>query len=211
LCPAKAIAGCFVFMEDRQLSRLIARVQGGESSALDQLVDEYFPRVYGFVAKMVGPGPDAEELAQEVFLRVVRTMESYHHDGKFTAWVFRIAANLVRDRVRRRKREAEMFAVDPSRGGDDEHEDPVSRAPDDGPTPSQPMETGEDLVRMRWALEQLGPEEREAILLRHYSDLPFKEIAEVMSCPLGTVLARVHRGLKHLRNLMESRAARTPR
>jgi RNA polymerase sigma-70 factor (ECF subfamily) len=198
-------------MEDRRLNRLIARVQDGETAALDELVDQYFPRVYGFVAKMVGPGADAEELTQEVFLRVVRTMESYHHDGKFTAWVFRIAANLVRDRVRRRKREAEMFAADAGRSEDAEQEDPVSRAADDGPAPSQPIETGEDLVRMRWALDQLGPEEREAIMLRHYSDLPFKEIAQVMSCPLGTVLARVHRGLKHLRNLMESKAARTPR
>lgn len=197
-------------MEDRQLTRVIGRVQDGESAALDELVDAYFPRVYGFVAKMVGPGPDAEELTQEVFLRVVRTMDSYHHDGKFTAWVFRIAANLVRDRVRRRKRENDLFAADPGRA-DDDYEDPISRTADDGPAPSQPLETGEDLARMRWALDQLGPVEREAIMLRHYSDLPFKEIAEVMSCPLGTVLARVHRGLKHLRNLMESKAARTPR
>jgi len=73
------------------------------------------------------------------------------------------------------------------------------------------METAEDVARMQWALERLGPEEREAILLRHYSDLPFKEIAAVMSCPLGTVLARVHRGLKHLRALMEGKSRRQAR
>lgn len=196
-------------MDNRQLSRLIAQVQDGDSSALDEVVQEYMPRVYGFIAKMIGSGADAEELTQEVFLRVVRTVEAYHHDGKFTAWIFRIAANLVRDRVRRRRREGELFAADAGGSNDETREDPIAAAPDQGPEPGRPAELAEDVACMQWAMSQLGPEEREAILLRHYSDLAFKEIAEVMNCPLGTVLARVHRGLKHLRALMEGRTRRS--
>jgi RNA polymerase sigma-70 factor (ECF subfamily) len=195
-------------MENRQLSRLIERVQGGDSAALDELVEQYQPRVYGFVAKMIGPGPDAEEITQEVFLRVVRTLDAYRHDGKFTAWIFRIAANLVRDRVRRRKRENELFAAEPGGGEDGERDDPVSWAPDPRPA-EDPLERAEDIAGMQRALARLNPEEREAILLRHYSDLAFKEIAEVMGCPLGTVLARVHRGLNHLRALMEGKTHRS--
>jgi RNA polymerase sigma-70 factor (ECF subfamily) len=198
-------------MEDRRLGTLIPQVQAGQPAALDELVDLFQPRVYGFVAKMIGPGPDAEEITQEVFLRVIRTLPEYKHDGRFTAWIFRIAANLVRDRMRRRKRDGPLFSggsAEGSAGGDDDRDDPLARAPDRGPAPEEPLGLAEDVDRMRWALSQLGDAEREAILLRHYSDMAFKEIADATGCPLGTVLARVHRGLKRLRSLMESAEAK---
>jgi RNA polymerase sigma-70 factor (ECF subfamily) len=191
-------------MDHESLDDLIRRAKKKDPSAFDALVDRFSPRLFGFLFRLTGSGGDAEDLVQEVYLRVVRMIDRYEHDGRFEAWLFRIATNLVRDRARRAahapdprdlerldRADIRRSAAHPARSG------AVLPADD-------PLESAEDVERLRAALDAVPLPEREVLLLRHFSGLSFKEIAEMMDTPLGTALARAHRGLARLRALLDS-------
>ena len=190
-------------MDERPLAAIIAQAQRGDAAALEALVDRYGHRLFGFFYRLAGHRNDAEDLTQEVFVRVVRMVAAYKDDGRFEAWLFRIAANLARDRIRRSRRMPPRLLTD----SDDSAEDPLLDVAHDA-SPAEPLERAEDVDRLNAALEQLPDAEREIIMLRHFSQLSFKEIADMLGLPLGTALARSHRGLLRLRGLMEASPAR---
>jgi RNA polymerase sigma-70 factor, ECF subfamily len=191
-------------MDDSVLADLIQKAQKGDSASFDRLVDQFAVRIFGFLFRMTGSRQDAEDLMQDAFVRVVRTIASYRHDGRFEAWLFRIAANLARDRLRRIKRTPKMLGGFGRAAGEE----------DDVPTASvelaagmhEPADAalvrGEEMDALNAALAMLPDGEREVLMLRHFSELPFNEIARALECPLGTALARAHRGLARLRELM---------
>lgn len=196
-------------MEGEALAEAIRNAQRGDSRAYDLLVDWYAGRLFGFLFRLTGSRHDAEDLMQEVFVRLVRMIGAYNHDGRFEAWLFRIAANLARDRARRAVRSPKAAPSGGSTGfddaaGGDPFEEIADRA---GETGLSRLESAEDADRLNAALAALSDSEREVILLRHFSQLSFKEIADLMDTPLGTALARGHRGLQRLRELMEGNAA----
>ncbi len=189
-------------MDETTLRDLIARAQAKDADAFDALVDHFGPRLFGYLARLTGSRDQAEDLVQEVFLRVVRKIEGYRHEDLFEAWLFRIATNLVRDRIRRQKRTPSIASID---GESEGVIDAVSFAGrSDNGSPDRAVELREEADRMQAALEQLPDAEREVVMMRHYSQLSFATIAEIMKTPLGTALARSHRGLAKLRALMES-------
>lgn len=184
-------------MDADELADLIRRAQTRETAAFDALVDRYSTRLYGYLYRLTGSRHDAEDLLQELFVRVVRMIGRYEHDGRFEAWLFRIATNLVRDRVRR------VRAAPMTTSGEADNERLREMAAEgESADPSRQMRTAEDADRLQWALSRLSDAEREVVMLRHFSDLSFKDIAAMMNTPLGTALARAHRGLGRLRELM---------
>ncbi len=188
-------------MDVALIADLIRRAQQREPAAFDTLIETYSARLYGYFYRLTGSRDDAEDLLQEVFVRLVRTIERYEHDGRFDAWLFRIATNLVRDRVRRMKTRRAAGANGQGIGPDDA--DALSHAADEtAADPGDSLGRRESLDRMQAAVELLPDAEREVIMLRHFSQLSFREIADTMGTPLGTALARGHRGLKRLRELM---------
>lgn len=187
-------------MDADGLADLIRRAQSREASAFDALVDRYSVRLYGYLYRLTGSRTDAEDLLQELFIRVVRMIGRYEHDGRFDAWLFRIATNLVRDRARRARTGVPTLTGNT----DDGHLQDVAVDPESS-DPSRGLQTAEEVDRLQWALGQLPEAEREVVMLRHFSDLSFRDIAEVMGTPLGTALARAHRGLAKLRELMKGR------
>lgn len=189
---------------DSQVVSLVADAQRGDPSAFDALVDRYSPRLYAFVWRLAGPR-DAEDMVQDVFLRIVKSIGKYDHRDRFDAWVFRIALNVVRDRARRLKHaprlgeiDADEFACAPG--------DPGSIEGDSSPSAGGLSAVERD--RVQAAVAALPDHEREVILLRHCAELTFAEIAEMLGAPLGTALARAHRGLRRLRQVLESGAQR---
>lgn len=196
-------------MDDDRLDQLLANVQRDEPGAMDALlavlVDAYGGRLYGLLRKLTGRADVAEDLVQETYLRVVRMVGSYEHQGRFGAWLFRIAGNLARDHVRKQQRRGVASSL---QGGDDEQG--AMDWPDDCEVDAiEPLIIAESVAELDVALGQLSTAERELILLRHYSDLSFREIAELLGQPLGTVLARGHRALKRLRQILVSQAGRS--
>lgn len=188
------------------LTLLVRRAQSREAGAFDEIIDLFGSRLYGYFYRLSGSRDDAEDLLQELFLRVVRTIERYEHDGQLEAWLFRIATNLVRDRFRRAKRTPVHRSIDVE--GDNEQPQTTwagELADQTTAPPSDEVERREDMDRMQRALTELPPGEREAVMLRHFSQLSFAQIADVMCTPLGTALARVHRGLAKLRKLVDAK------
>jgi len=180
------------------LAGIIAAARRGDPAAHAALVDLYGARLFGFLFRMAGRREDAEDLLQEVFLRLVRMIATYQDDGRFEPWLFRIAANLVRDRIRRLRRRP----GDRPGGSDAGEEDRTGELPAGAAPPDATLEQGEARDRLAAALRQLPEPEREVILLRHFSQMSFREIADATGTPLGTALARGHRGLARLRSIM---------
>ena len=182
--------------------RLLRRAGRLDADALENLVALYSPRVFGLLLRMTGSRETAEDLLQETFLRMVRTIPEYQHDGRFDAWLFRIAANLARDHRRKSRRRGVAVRIDQA----EDNLSFVSREPADVRQirPDAEVMTRESRQRVQEMLQALPDAEREIILLRHFAELPFREIAEMLGVPLGTALARAHRALKKLRELMDS-------
>ncbi|GJQ26014.1 MAG: RNA polymerase sigma factor [Phycisphaerae bacterium] len=193
-------------MDDASLRQAIELAKRGDAPAMHRLVDLFAGRIFGFFYRSTGSRADAEDLTQEVFVRVVRMLAYYEDDGRFESWLFRIAANLVRDRVRQQRRRPRQLSGHGTDSTGCGSESPVlDELAGEEPAADARMALGEEVDALNAALAQLPDGEREVIMLRHFSQMSFKEIAEATGTPLGTALARGHRGLRRLRELMESR------
>ena len=189
-------------MDAIELSDVIARAQARDPSAFDELIECYGPRLFGYFYRVTGRRAEAEDLLQDLFVRLVGMLGQYQHDGRFEPWLFRIATNLVRDRIRR-LRAARELGRPTSLDGQNDDCGVVAVQPAD-PRPLDRLETAEELDRLGRAIQALPEPERVVVLLRHFSQMPFREIADLMGTPLGTALARAHRGLARLRDLLEA-------
>jgi len=189
-------------MSNDSLAKIINRCQQGDEKAFGWLLREYGPRLYRYFLRTSGSADDAEDLLQDLFVKLLVKIGDYHHEGRFDNWLFCVAANLVRDHFRRRQRSVRTVPMQTNGGiGTVSPAEAVSS----GPRPEERLETKEQLDRLQQALGRLEPRESEIILLRHYGGLSFKEIAEHFQVPIGTALARVHRGRKKLNNMLEEK------
>jgi len=191
-------------MDETELADVIGRARQQDAEAFDRIIDAYGQRLYGYLYRLTGSRHDAEELLQELFLRLVRTIGAYEHVGRFEGWLFRIATNLVRDRIRRAGRALDTVRLETSEGGQDRYADARWRPGGDAsmPLPEEPLILKEEVDAVQKALAELPEPEREVVMLRYFSSMSFAEIAETMETPLGTALARAHRGLAKLRERM---------
>ncbi|MBM4017619.1 MAG: sigma-70 family RNA polymerase sigma factor [Planctomycetes bacterium] len=161
----------------------------------EALLTVFAPRVYGLLYRLVGRPDVAEDLTQETMLRAYRGLRSYRPEGKFRAWLFRIAVNLARDWIRRQPRQA---SVSLEEGADP----PVAAALGASAPPDSGVTRRERAARVEAGLARLSEADREVILLRYYGELAFKDIARATGEPIGTVLARAHRALRKLGDLI---------
>jgi RNA polymerase sigma-70 factor (ECF subfamily) len=183
-------------VEPAGLDRLLRRARKRDPEALHELVDTYSGRLFGLLYRLTGQRETAEDLLQETFLRVVRTIPEYEHGGRFEAWLFRIAANLARDHSRRVRRRGRPLTLDGFGEGGDHGASELADATQ--PDPSGELLKREAGERLNACLQELTEMDREIILLRHFAELSFREIADMLQIPLGTALARAHRALKRL-------------
>ncbi len=177
------------------MDELIRGLQAGRPEAFERLVREYGDRIYRFVKRLAGER-SAEDLTQEVFIRVHRSIESYRPEGRFESWLFTIANNLCIDQGRRRKPEASLSDVDqdlePERFASDARE------------PLEDLEAEERRRAILKAVERLPFDQRQVFLLREEAGLSFREIAELTGCPLNTALGRMHYAMEALRKSLKA-------
>ena len=178
---------------------LIQRCLEGDATAWDTLVRVYWKRVFNVAYKFVARFDEAEDLTQEIFVKVFRALPTFDRRASFETWLTKVCRNLCIDRYRRRRREEERFTdeVDPDTIQIDEL---VSR-------PDATLEQRDEIAMVRRALAKLDPTYREAVALRDVHDLSYEEIARRLQLPEGTVKSRISRGRKelarHLRLLQE--------
>ncbi len=189
-----------------ELARWLADAARGDDDAWRRIIDLYARRIYALARSRLGKDHLAEEITQSVFVTVATKIAAgdaaldagvrgsspgtgYVEQGKFEAWLFRIATNRVRDEARRLRRHSVVSGLD---------HDPVA-APASPPDRAEPRE----LTRLRDAMLQLGEDDREVVELRHHAGLSFRQIADLLNEPLGTLLARHHRALRKLKGMLE--------
>jgi RNA polymerase sigma-70 factor (ECF subfamily) len=185
-------------MEQTKISTIVAAARNGSDEAYRALLEAYGSGLVGYFYRNTGSRNEADDLVQETFLHLVRGLRNYKEEERFEVWLYRLARNLLVDYWRKHKM---VHAVDV--GKDDSEEwMPELPANRDIREPSDMLmekEMGDELQK---ALMKLSSDQRETILMRYFSELSFEEIAEMSGVPLGTALARVHRGLKTLKRLM---------
>jgi len=182
-------------LPDGDEAELIERATKGDTKAFGVLVERYQRRVVGVALAVVHNQEDALELAQETFIRAYENLAKFESRSSFSTWLYRIAANLSIDFRRREGRHPVL------RGEDADHE--LSRLPSplgDSFKAAQRNELGQ---RISEALGELTPEHRTVILLREVEGLSYDEISEMMQCPRGTVMSRLHYARNHLREILK--------
>lgn len=197
--------------ERDNLEAILRRAGQGDAEAWRVLVDTYSGRVFGLIRAQCNDTDLADEITQSTFCTIVAKIGSYTELGKFEQWLFRIAMNRLRDEMRRRKRQArpmddETLAGLISGGGEQGRSSSLVASGAGGTLWANPDGAGRcdpaDLQALRAALSQLSEADQLIIHLRHYADLSFKQIADMLNQPLGTALARHHRALKKLGEML---------
>lgn len=179
--------------------QLIHAFQSGESAALEVLINRHKDKIYTSIYLLVKDKYLAEDIFQDVFIRVIDTVRGgrYNEEGKFLPWALRIAHNLCVDHFRKVKRTPTI------RNSEDNDIFEVLNFSEEGADRSMMKKQSHDRVRLM--LDQLPADQREVIVLRHFADMSFKEIASMTNCSINTALGRMRYGLINLRKIMEEK------
>jgi RNA polymerase sigma-70 factor (ECF subfamily) len=178
---------------------LIARYTGGDETAFETLLQRYKGKIYTSIYLFVKDRALAEDIFQEVFIKIIDTLRKgkYNHEGKFVQWAMRISYNMCVDYHRRNKRRShinpteEFDIFDVLRVGDDAADTLIMRS--------------ETHNRIRRLVDSLPEEQREVVILRHYADMSFKEIASLTRVSINTALGRMRYALINIRKMMVER------
>ena len=182
--------------------KLVVAAQQGNQEAFGALVDEYQDNIYNYVARMIRDHTEAEDIAQETFVKAYQALPEFRGASSFQTWLYRIASNLAIDTVRRRKRKGSVSLEESVTTDEGE----VQRQwPDEGPGPFEQVGTSETQKAVREAIATLSPKLRTVIVLYDLEGLSYKEIADILGCPLGTVKSRLFNARNQLQDILAQR------
>ena len=192
-------------MEDVQVAAmLVRRCVAGDAAAWEEIVRTYHRRVYNLCYRFAGTADDAQDLTQEVFIKMYRTLGSYDVErGAFVTWLTTMTRNLLVDHFRKTKQDRMTDSLDATAS---DHEDamPLSdKIEDKAQPPDAGVQSRETREAVHAALQKLSPDLREAVILRDLQDLDYREIAQVLKVPEGTVKSRINRGRVELARLLQ--------
>jgi len=181
---------------------ILGRIRKGDESAFEELIKEQTGKVVGLAWRLVGNREDAEDLAQEAFLRLHRSLPEFRGDSLIGTWLYRTTTRLAIDFLRRERIKRRVFFF----RQDNDAPDPVELASDTRQNPGQVFQTQEAMRSLRKSLQKLSSRQHVIFILRHYEGLALKEIAEHLGLETGTVKAHLHRAVTQLRkDLVEFR------
>lgn len=184
----------YVSLSDEELIKLYV---SGNNCAMETLIYRHKDKVYSCIYNLVKDKDSAEDIFQEVFIKVIDKLKSgqYRHEDKLLHWIMRISYNLCMDRFRR-KRNAFKFS-------EITEEESDSLTCTTYSCPETEIEKDQKIKKIRKMIDRLPAEQRVIVILRHYSDLSFKEIAKIVGCTLNTALGRMRYGLINLRKMVD--------
>jgi RNA polymerase sigma-70 factor, ECF subfamily len=190
--------------EQEATLKLVRQCLAGEQQGWQQLVASQHRRIYAICYRFTNSATDAEDLTQDVFIKVYRNLASFDtQKGSFQTWITTLARNLLVDHFRRTRIDRASDSLDASLGTDPDGPSMADRLPDPGPSQEQHVAGLELKATLQHALKQLSPELREAVILRDLEDMDYKEIAQVLHIPEGTVKSRISRGRGELARLLQ--------
>jgi RNA polymerase sigma-70 factor (ECF subfamily) len=182
-------------------SRLLRKLKERDEAAFREMVDEYGDRIYNLTYRMLGNRAEAEDLAQEVFITVFKSIDSFRGDSKFSTWLYRITANHCKNRIKylARRHDRSRAELDDRIEGQSGADGPALSAPRPSPRPDQQLEGAQMELVLQDAIAELDEEQRILVILRDVEDLSYEEICAITELPEGTVKSRLHRARMALR------------
>lgn len=182
-------------MESFIIKESIRQVKKGDQAAFEEIVLLFQNRIYHHCFRMIGNAHEAEDIAQEAFIRAYTNIHTFDNNRKFSTWLFRIATNLTIDRLRKRKPDYYLDAEFKGMEGLNLYSQLSTNEPD----PEDEVTRLELQHRIHKEILSLSPIYRSIIILRYIDEFSLKEISEILDIPLGTVKTRIHRGREALR------------
>lgn len=190
--------------EAKAMAALAARCVAGDAAAWEELARTQHRRIYGICYRFLGDATEAEDVTQDVFIKVFRNLESFDATkGSFNTWLTTLTRNMLVDSYRRGRNDRVTDSLDESQDGEDDGPTKLDRLADGGRTQEQHVAGLELRSQIQEALKQVSPELREAVVLRDIEDMDYKDIAEVLGVPTGTVKSRISRGRAELAKLLQ--------
>ena len=190
-------------MEKLNDDQLVEKYREGNLEALSVLYNKYSGQIYGYLYRMTGNREEAGDLVQDTFCRFIEKIHRYSPRDRFKSYLFRIAHNLAIDHLRRRK-----FVANNNSGNEDmEYHEKIlteqqARLKDTSDDPVDKVEDLEKLSRLGEAIVKLPDEQKQVLVLKHFSGLTFREISEMIGIPLNTALGRMHYAIRNLRKML---------
>ena len=172
------------------MDELVRRLQKGDDAAFEEFVSTYEKKIYTLALRQIGNAEDAEDITQEVFLRVYRNIGSFRAESRLSTWIYQITMNACIDAARRRARRVE---VTPMYTDDDSGEQTAIELPDESFAPEKVFERTALRDQIKEGLTHLTEEHRRILILRDINGLSYTEIAEILSLSEGTVKSRLFR------------------
>ena len=182
-------------MDRAEEQLLIEKVRAGDQAGFEALMRQHAARIVGLATRLLGDRGEAEDLAQEAFLRLHRALPDFRGESSIGTWLYRTTTRLAIDHLRRERLKRKLFFL---RKSDDEP-DPLELAVDPRSNPGRDLQTRQAMARLRQALEKLSARQRAVFVLRHHEGLPLQEIASLLGLETGTVKAHLHRAVTTLR------------
>ncbi|MDR4888393.1 RNA polymerase sigma factor SigW [Fredinandcohnia sp. QZ13] len=174
----------------------IRQIKNGDQNAFAEIVEFYKDKVFQICYRMLGNRHEAEDIAQEAFIRAYVNIHSYDLNKKFSTWLYRIATNLSIDRIRKKKPD---YYLDAELAGSDGLT-MYSQIAADAALPEDELETMELQELIQSEIMKLPDKYRSVIVLKYIEEFSLKEISGILDLPVGTVKTRIHRGREALRN-----------
>ena len=193
-------SGYSQIMNAAEEQQLLEQIRNGDDDGFAHLVKEHTGRVIGLAWRLIGNREEAEDLAQEAFLRLHRSLPDFRGDSRISTWLYRTTTRLAIDHLRRERIKRRLFFF----RKDNDAPDPVALARDPSGDPGRSFQTREAMQSLRKSLARLSPRQQVIFTLRHYEGLPLKEIAAHLGLETGTVKAHLHRAVSQLRQDLEA-------
>lgn len=184
---------------NRSEKALVTRAKKGDRKAFEILVKRHQNQVYNLICYLMGQAQEAEDLTQEVFIKVYRAIKGFRFKSSFNTWLYRITVNTVYDRLRKRPKYPLQSLDEPIRTEEGEI---TRQIPAHSPSPLEIITAKELQEKISKALDSLSLKLRTIFILREIEDLSYKEIASILGCSEGTVKSRLYRARMELRKLL---------
>ena len=200
--PSRGLKGRLEIGDDVSL---IQRFRDGREEAFDELVRKHQQRVFNIAFQILRSYEDANEVAQDTFVKVYQHLREFRGDSAFTTWLFQIVTNLARNRVRYNQRRHKDDSLSLDAGHNGEEDGPAMDLADASPTPDRATAVAEQTRVIEWGMNRISEAHREILVLRVIQDLSYEEIAAVLECSIGTVKSRIARAREELQKVLKGK------
>jgi RNA polymerase sigma-70 factor, ECF subfamily len=190
--------------ENQAVLQLVRRCKAGDAVAWEELVRSHSKRIYNICYRFTGSKDEADDVTQDVFIRMYRTLESYDPDkAAFMTWVATLTRNMLVDHFRKAKYDRVTDSIEAATTDDEEGPTLSDQLADTTAPPDARLASRETREQVHQALQKLSPDLREAVILRDLQDMDYKDIAAALKVPEGTVKSRINRGRTELARLLQ--------